>query len=129
MKVGISGQRQGLNGRQREALASLLVSSPVVEFHHGDCLGADAQGHELALQCRYTVVSHPPSDPKHRAFCVGWTAQWEEKDYRSRNTDIVRCVDVLWAFPEGPEDAFPRSGTWMTVRIARRLGVPVVVIL
>lgn len=33
----------------------------------------------------------------------------------------------LLAFPEGQEGQHPRSGTWMTVRIARKAGVPVYV--
>lgn len=45
--------------------------------------------------------------------------------YADRNQTIVNMVDELHAFPEYPE-AHPRSrrsGTWQTVRMARRGGV------
>lgn len=45
--------------------------------------------------------------------------------YRPRNLLLVQYADELEALPEGPEKAHPRSGTWMTVRIAHDHGVPV----
>lgn len=45
--------------------------------------------------------------------------------YRKRNHFIVELADALIAFPEGPEESHRRSGTWMTVRMAREKGIPV----
>jgi len=48
--------------------------------------------------------------------------------YRPRNIMLVQFCDKLVAVPEGPEHAFRRSGTWMTVRIARAHSTPVEVL-
>ena len=37
--------------------------------------------------------------------------------YRLRNTELVNVADILWAFPRKGKAA--RSGTWMTVNIAK----------
>lgn len=43
--------------------------------------------------------------------------------YRNRNTKMVEGADHLLAFVW--DDQFYRSGEWMTINIARKLGVPV----
>ena len=45
------------------------------------------------------------------------------KPYLDRNRDIVDACEVLLATPDGPERL--RSGTWSTVRYARKIGKPV----
>jgi hypothetical protein len=48
--------------------------------------------------------------------------------HRSRNAAIVDGCDVLLAFPLHNEDhgQSKRSGTWMTIRMARKAGKPIV---
>jgi predicted Rossmann fold nucleotide-binding protein DprA/Smf involved in DNA uptake len=50
------------------------------------------------------------------------------RSYLSRNRDIVRDTEMLVATP-GEEAEHLRSGTWSTVRFARKLGRSVWVIL
>lgn len=47
--------------------------------------------------------------------------------FRPRNELLVAHCDLLRAYPEGHEEAHLRSGTWMTVRIARKQKVQYVV--
>ena len=49
------------------------------------------------------------------------------RPYLSRNKDIVRETDMLIATPAEAEEQ-RRSGTWSTIRFARKLGKPVFVI-
>jgi hypothetical protein len=51
--------------------------------------------------------------------------RWVDGGYRKRNEALVQGADVLHAFLKEP--TFYRSGEWMTVNIAKRAGVPVVV--
>jgi hypothetical protein len=127
--VGVSGSKGGLTAYQSSMLAAMMWElGPDDELHHGDCVGTDATAHDLALALGCRVFVHPPDRDVFRAFCVG-TVTLPVETYRQRNHDIVRAVEVLWAFPEGPEWSYRRSGAWMTVRIARKAGVPVIVVL
>ncbi len=118
MIVGFTGTRQGLAPKQRDALRELLVGLSPTELHHGDCAGADAECHSIArrdLACR--IVVHPPSSIALRAFCSG-DHLFPARSYLTRNQDIVDACDVLIACPEGAERK--GSGTWATVRMARK---------
>lgn len=48
---------------------------------------------------------------------------WVPGGYRRRNEALVAGTDMLFAYLKSGE--FYRSGEWMTVNIAKRLGVPV----
>jgi len=136
MKIGFTGTRQGLTVQQEMNLDDLLSDIAIdtaaddspIEFHHGDCIGADAQAHDIvdALPDRRIII-HPPSDPKYRAFKEGDEVR-DEASYLERNTDIVdEGEDLLIACPKEGQEVL-RSGTWSTIRRGRKAGRPVVII-
>lgn len=127
-KVGFTGTRKGMSSRQKEELFDLLQSGTI--FHHGDCVGADAEAHATARALGCPVVVHPPTDPKARAFCNGDDVTiLDPLPYLARNREIVKSVELLIAAPkEDPEHPCLRSGTWATIRAAQRLGVPVIIL-
>ena len=118
--VGFTGTQQGMNNHQRRRFRRLILELNPTEFHHGDCIGADEQAQaivrELVPQCR--LVIHPPSDPSKRAFCKA-DEVLPAKPYLKRNLDIVRRCSIMVATPYEVEEQL-RSGTWSTVRYARR---------
>lgn len=116
--VGFTGTRLGMTEAQKASLLSLLseIGLPCT-FHHGDCTGADSEAHEIARKAGMTVVVHPPEDETHRAWCVGDETRMP-LSYRNRNKSIVDDSAVLIAAPSTRGEEL-RSGTWMTVRIAR----------
>jgi hypothetical protein len=129
-KIGFTGTRSGLTRDQFNSLFSLLTEKGVEEFHHGDCIGADARVHHLIVDhfpdCK--IIIHPPKDSKYRAFC--WDEKKAhlklcdlrpEKDYLERNQDIVDECDILIATPKEVKEVL-RSGTWSTVRYASKVG-------
>jgi hypothetical protein len=89
-------------------------------FHHGDCVGADAEVAKLAYKLGFIIVAHPPINEKKRAFCQFNHVVLRQREYLTRNRDIVDACKILVAVPYGPE--ILRSGTWSTVRYARRVG-------
>jgi hypothetical protein len=97
-------------------LVDYVSEHGAVEVHHGDCMGADADFHDLADNECLDIVIHPPIDDSKRAFCSSSDVR-EPKPYLDRNHDIVNETRVLIACPNGRES--PRSGTWATVRYAR----------
>lgn len=118
--VGFTGSQHGATPEQLDWLRERLVELRPVSFRHGDCIGADEHAHAVALSLRIPVVIHPPVNPAKRAFCPGGAALLPPDEYLARNRAIVDASDVLLALPDGPERL--RSGTWSTVRYARRQG-------
>lgn len=123
LHVGITATRQGLTIAQEKTLLAELTrlferAYGVVTFHHGDCIGGDATSHDLAMEIGYRVTVHPPDDPKLRAFKQGHVIL-PERPYLIRNHDIVDATSILLGCPESHEEKL-RSGTWATIRYARK---------
>lgn len=121
---------------QKMRFVRLLVELNPCEFHHGDCVGSDAQAHTIVRgvmmvggavlkddprtvgNCK--IVVHPPIIRTHRAYCPGDETRFE-KEYLIRNRRIVIETDIVVAAPKSAEEEI-RSGTWSTIRYARKLG-------
>jgi hypothetical protein len=123
---GFTATREGLTVAQKLALRNFLFGE-AGEFHHGDCLGGDSDGHDIAQECGYWIVGHPPLSDALRAFrqCDVVRAA---RPYLQRDRDIVEETVALIAAPK-EFDEQPRGGTWYTVRYARKLGRAIVLIL
>jgi hypothetical protein len=124
MKVGFTGTRQGMSLVQKEIFKRIIKELQPTEFHHGDCIGADKNAHEVLRNiCPETkIILHPgitkDKISRNRAFCKG-DVLYEVKDYLPRNKDIVDYSDIIVGTPK--EDTFDyhtRSGTWFTLRYA-----------
>jgi hypothetical protein len=126
VRIGLTATRHGLSQPQKEALRSVLAGNAGT-FHHGLCVGGDADGHAIARELGYRIVGHPPSDPKLRADLVCDEFR-PEKPYLTRNKDIVNETSVLVACPAELEEQ-QRGGTWSTYRFARKLRRPTILIL
>lgn len=136
MKIGFTGTQKGMNIYQKELFLSILsaVKDETNSFHHGDCIGADKEAHDLVdaridrWLFKGVIVIHPPSDSKKRAFCTTTEIYMRKpKPYIERNKDIVNEIDILIACPKSPKEEL-RSGTWATIRYARKQGKPVFIL-
>jgi predicted Rossmann fold nucleotide-binding protein DprA/Smf involved in DNA uptake len=131
MKVGFTGTREETTPEQHHALCQLVQSlESVTEWHHGACIGADAEGIDVACEHAKGArrIAHPPEN-RAMVSLVALDLSDEVLDplpYLERNRAIVDACDVLIACPKGPEEL--RSGTWSTVRYARKQGKRVVII-
>lgn len=117
--VGFTGTRRGLSTTQRESLTAVLHALGGRRFVHGDCIGADAEAAEIAARLGYDVECRPCDLRGHRAFSPVSRQVAEPLPPLERNREIVRDGDVLVACP-GEFREVLRSGTWATVRFARR---------
>lgn len=120
-RVGFTGTQEGMTTVQMERVRQLLEAMWPVEFHHGDCIGADAQAHLIARDLKIGVVIHPPENPAKRAYCSGAQEIRAPLPYLTRNREIVTWTDCLIATPKTTDETI-RSGTWSTVRYARKKG-------
>jgi hypothetical protein len=126
--VGVTGTRYGMTPAQRGAVRGVLLEVRATEVHHGDCVGADAEFHEVAGSLGLRRVAHPPSDPRLRAFCDAEEVR-DPKPYLVRDQDIVNDGrDAIIAAPyEATEQA--RGGTWKTIKMAKKAGRPLAIVL
>lgn len=136
LHIGITGSRDGITLAQIEAFVTELSMYDEVKVHHGDCVGVDEGIHKILLDAKkenpkvIEIYIHPPTDHKQRAFCQKkyetkevLVHSFASEEYLKRNQMIVSSTKELWAFPSGPEKQ--RSGTWATIRFAKKTGTPV----
>lgn len=109
---------------QKMTLETLLQGA--AEFHHGDCVGADAEAHAIALG-KVPITIWPPANESQRAFCKGAATTKPADDYLVRNRKIVQATERLIAAPKGFKEEL-RSGTWAAIRHARYIRKPVIII-
>lgn len=127
MRVGFTGSREGMTADQMLAFWNDLEDTRPTEFHHGDCIGADSEAHEIVdAWGDVEMHGHIPLVDRYRAFHE-FDVTYSPRGYVERNHDIVDATEVLVAAPKGPEEL--RSGTWSTVRYALTLGREVRLIL
>lgn len=136
MNLGFTGTRNGMTEAQwhwTKRTIRQYLDPDQNTLHHGCCIGADSQAHMLALMIRrnsetdyLAIVTHPPANNKYRAHLRGADKEWTPRPYLERNRDIVDCSDRLIACPAGPEGQ--RSGTWATIRYARKKWIPITII-
>jgi len=124
--IGFTGTRQGMTRLQKQLVETLLVMHNPKEAHHGDCVGSDAQFHRIICdKTESSIIVHPPTDPKYRAFCAADETRGDmilpAKPYLDRNQAIVDYSSIMIATPRLLREE-QCSGTWYTVRYARKVG-------
>lgn len=121
MKLGVTATRDGLTSTQKAWLELLIRKHRVTCLVHGDCIGGDADCHDIARKLGLRVEIRPPDNPKQRAFKNG-DVVFSPKPYLERNHDIVDSVDAMLGFPAQVEEQWRGSGTWATIRYAKKQG-------
>jgi hypothetical protein len=121
MRVGVTATQQGLTERQKTLVRARLIALGCGELHHGDCIGGDADIHEIALDLGIQVIIHPPRNESKRAFCEGAIEVKPAYDYLVRNRHIVQDTEHLIGCPHSRKEVL-RSGTWSTIRYACNTG-------
>ena len=136
MKVGFTGSRKGMAVDQESSIRRLMeakLGSGLTEVHHGDCTGADEDFHGICIDLKVPYIGiHPGYDYKGefptRSYCdqhspgEGATRieVFPPAAYLVRDQVIVESTESLIAAPKGFKEEL-RSGTWTTIRKARKL--------
>lgn len=136
MKIGFTGTQRGMTGHQLLSvdwwLGYFNQFGDITEIHHGGCIGADQEFHSMCLGLGLPVpIVHPASDvdDSKRAYLAGKIVQFiVAKPALKRNHDIVDSVDILIATPAQNNEIL-RSGTWATIRYAKKVGRVIIRIL
>lgn len=124
--AGMTGTRNGLSKAQRSLCIDLIEEGEFTEWHHGDCIGADAETHDIAFDFNLKIIIHPPIKDDVRAHKNG-TAIRRATNYFARNRNIVNESEILFGFPP-TEEPQSKGGTWYTINYGISQGKPVVYI-
>lgn len=130
--IGFTGSRFGMTDNQHSEVAFLIAMlggfDILITAHHGDCIGSDAEFHELARRCGALVEVHPgpANDVARQAGCWG-NVRHPAKKHMRRNMDIVLASEVMIATPHGAWEQ-TIGGTWRTVEMARQEKKPLVIV-
>ena len=129
MKVSFTGTRQGMSAWQKQQLEQFFADhrGEISVFVHGACMGADVEAHYLARRIlgKSIFIAVFPSTAKTRVHVQGTGHVADPKPPLERNKDIVDCgCGLLLAAPLQMSEVL-RSGTWSTIRYARKRHVPV----
>ena len=136
LRIGFTGTRRGMTYPQTQAVKKLFYGSKEFELHQGCCLGADEDAVCLAILDPFDkyacvrVIGHP---------CTIKGQQSEDvislcDEVRTalppleRNKVIVDACDLLVATPATDHEEL-RSGTWATIRYARKAGKVIYLVL
>lgn len=118
LKIGFIGTRHGMSDVQKKEFKKLVSSKDFQEFHHGMCEGSDEQAHHMVEDIqKVKIIGHPPKAMK-TAVSVSCDKVLKVDTFARRNKDIVDSADFLIATPDAKERG--GSGTWKTVRYARK---------
>lgn len=120
--IGFTGTRYGMSTEQR-ATVDELVSELFgdVTAHHGMCVGADEEFHEICRVRGCRVIGHPGPDWPDGQWCA-YTICGEVLDplpHMKRNAAIVAASQIMIAAPLEDTER-NRGGTWATYRMARK---------
>jgi hypothetical protein len=130
LHLGFTGSRHPNHGQaQYRTLCGLMIRlRPGTRFHHGDCVGWDAYAHHIALDLGFRVHIHPGLGPRHlRAFVGSYSVLAPAKPNLERNAVIVAETGGLIACSSSMTEEL-RSGTWSTIRLARRAKKPLAIV-
>lgn len=136
---GFTGSRRGLTELQKASLRKWMLNNPTWPWmvFHGCCKGADEAFVDLVWE-KSNFQGDPASPIRIWGYPCDITA-WVSPNALSRCTSTMRPMaplvrngiiagqsSVLLACPGGMQEE-QRSGTWSTVRAARKRPIPVVI--
>ena len=126
--IGITGSSKPITDAQLNSLYEVLtILRDWYEWqNNGDCIAADALAGTIWKNLGGKIWLRPPINNRKRAYLF-YDETDEPLPYLERNHNIVDNSEVLVAIPSTRDEVL-RSGTWATIRHARKKGIPIIYI-
>jgi len=122
LHIGFTGTRYGMTAEQGAAVDDLVAELfGDVVAHHGMCVGADEEFHEICRARGCRIIGHPGPDWPDGQWCA-YTICGEvlaPMPHMKRNRAIVEASNVMIAAPFEDTER-NRGGTWATYKMARQ---------
>lgn len=132
IRIGFTGSQGGMTPEQKDRLRGFLTYAMAtcgdVEFNHGNCIGSDTEASWIAYEVGCDVHAYP-CDIISKWGNAYYGTIWDAHDPpppMERN-ETLASFDLLVGAPEQNEE-IRRSGTWATVRRARKRATPVYIL-
>ncbi len=132
--IGFTGTRHGMTVEQRAEVALLVKMFAGMSggwrlvCHHGDCIGADSEFHDIARGVDALIELHPGPLDDHQRQAQRWgDVRHTAQPHMRRNRIIVLASDVMIATPFEADEQL-RGGTWSTIRMARVAKRPLAIV-
>lgn len=125
MIVAVTGTRMGITTAQIAAITRHLRHA--TWLHHGGAVGADRTCHAIFARPWQTQVWPSNAEQERWAREQPIGVIHARRLPLNRNRAMVNIVERVFALPAGMEEE-QRSGTWATVRYARAVKCPCLVI-
>jgi hypothetical protein len=121
-----------MTDEQWDQVIEILLNLNYEEVHFGDCIGADADFFVILYGLREEtkrpcVIHSHPSNIKGTQAKSKSDIIYPEKPPIERDKIIANRSDILIACTKGFEEEI-RSGTWTTVRYARKIGIKILIV-
>ena len=117
--IGFTGTRKGMSKHQEVVVKLFFALLHPTSAVHGDCIGADSEFHNIALDLQVPIYIFP-SNLATRAHCSGYAMIYPPQPALTRNKSIVNMSNLMLACPHTEQEVL-RSGTWATIRYARKV--------
>ena len=128
MKVGFTGSRNSMSNKQVNIFKQITKTLDITEFHHGGCIGSDEIADAIVKNVKKGKQLKTIIHLSYKKDKANIKADIEIKPapYLERNKDIVDQSEILIATPRNKETF--NSGTWTTIRYARKKNIPIYII-
>jgi hypothetical protein len=135
--IAFTGTREGMSNRQTEAFTELIgaFANVIAEgyqtiFVHGGCDGADIKTRDITLSMNHSICVEcfPGDESQHKknSLCISQVVH-PIMPYLWRNKKMVNMGGLLVAAPLSMNEE-NRSGTWSTIRYARKINKPCIIL-
>lgn len=127
--LGFTGTRDGLTETQRSIVRDVIDGHTVGKIrmlNYGMCIGADDEVWGIADAAGIIITGHP-SNILGMVVYRPCAFVCKPLPPLERNKNIVRSSGILLACPAGEE--IQRSGTWATVRYARKMSTRAMIVM
>ena len=121
MNLGFTGTQEGMSKDQKTAFIQLIYKlENIKRYHHGNCIGSDCESVAIinSKLPDVKIYAHP-SNIKNKQCSFDRGFFYPAKPPLIRNHDIVDAIEKLIATPK-EQSEIVRSGTWATIRYARK---------
>jgi len=128
--VGFTGTQKGMTDLQKAITIGFLIVRRVSIACHGGCIGADIDIDDICWRFKphsLTTVVYPSNIKGKQGKWHYTPFVMESNNPITRNHFIVDRADFVIACPAEPKEIL-RSGTWATIRYAKKQGKHIVII-